>query len=78
MDAKQFIIKEFGLPEDVGFNKCPKITYLDIYELLIKFNRMSISDKEIEVWANKVQPKRGGYIDDYIFAAKEMRDGKIK
>lgn len=37
MDVKNFIIKEFGLPEDVGFDKCPKITYFDIYELLTKF-----------------------------------------
>lgn len=36
------------------------------------------SDKDIEAWADKVQPARGGYKSDYIFSAKAMRDGKIK
>ena len=37
-----------------------------------------VSDKDIEAWADKVQPARGGYKSDYIFSAKAMRDGKIK
>lgn len=41
MDIKKFIIKEFGLPEDVGFNKVPKVTYFDIFELLTKFEEVS-------------------------------------
>jgi hypothetical protein len=37
-----------------------------------------VTDEDIEKWALKVQPARGGYITDYIFSAKAMRDGKIK
>jgi hypothetical protein len=78
MDAKKFIIEEFGLPEDAAFNKCPIITYNDIYELLTKFdNVLKPTDKEVEAWVNRVQPPRGGYKTDYIFAAKAMRDGQI-
>jgi hypothetical protein len=37
-----------------------------------------VTDEDIGKWALKVQPARGGYIADYIFSAKAMRDGKIK
>ena len=47
MDAKKFIIEEFGLPEDVSFNKCPKITYFDIYELLNKFEKTCLSEMNL-------------------------------
>ena len=34
---KKFIINRFGLPADVSFNKCPKVTYFEIYELIKSF-----------------------------------------
>jgi hypothetical protein len=40
--------------------------------------REKITDNDIEVWTDKVQPVRGGYKSDYIFSAKAMRDGNIK
>ena len=36
-DIKKFIINRFGLPADVSFNKCPKVTYFEIYELIKSF-----------------------------------------
>jgi hypothetical protein len=36
------------------------------------------SDEQIVKWVDRVQPARGGYKTDYIFAAKAMRDNKIK
>jgi hypothetical protein len=93
MDTRNFIIKEFGLPEDVGFDKFQRLTYGEIEELLTKFDKVRreectipvvsgslplVSDKDIEAWADRVQPARGGYKSDYIFSAKAMRDGKIK
>lgn len=39
--------------------------------------RQKPTDEEIRKWTDKVQPSRGGFKDDYIFAAKAMRDGKI-
>jgi len=35
------------------------------------------SDEEIHDWVCRVQPARGGFKEDYVFAAKAMRDGKI-
>jgi hypothetical protein len=93
MDKRIFIINEFGLPEDVGFDKIQRLTYGEIEEILTKFELVCrqectipvvsgslslVSDKDIEVWADKAQPVRGGYKSDYIFSAKAMRDGKIK
>lgn len=93
MDTRKFIIEEFGLPEDVGFDKVQRLTYGEIEELLTKFDKVCrekctipvvsgslplASDKDIEAWVDKVQPARGGYKSDYIFSAKAMRDGKIK
>lgn len=49
------------------------------YDLqLMEQPALVVPDEDIEKWANKVQPARGGYKSDYIFAAKAMRDGKIK
>lgn len=36
-----------------------------------------ITDDDIIGWANEVQLERGGFIVDYIFAAKAMRGNKI-
>jgi hypothetical protein len=35
------------------------------------------TDEDIEIWAKSVQPQHGGYLTDYIYSAKAMRDGKI-
>jgi hypothetical protein len=32
------------------------------------------SDEEIDKWAKKIQPIRGGYLTDYIYSAKWMRN----
>ncbi|MFA5803681.1 MAG: hypothetical protein WC879_03465 [Melioribacteraceae bacterium] len=34
VNTKEFIIKYFGLPEDVNFNKIQKLTYSEIEELI--------------------------------------------
>jgi len=48
-------------------------------EAAIKEDEVSeVTDKEITEWVNKVQPVRGGYKSDYIFAAKWMRNKLTK
>jgi len=53
------------------------ITFDELADAILALPIEMPTDEEIEAWANKVQPIRGGYMSDYIFSAKAMRDGKI-
>ncbi len=52
MDTRNFIIKEFGLPEDVGFDKFQRLTYGEIAELLTKFDKVRREECTIPVVSN--------------------------
>lgn len=40
------IIKYFGLPEDVSFNKSPKIIYADLVDLLYSWDQSRLGEQE--------------------------------
>ena len=50
---------------------------MEEYAAQFKAEQEKVTNEDIKKWADEVQPERGGYVSDYIFAAKAMRDGLI-
>jgi len=73
-DTRRYIIDEFGLPDDVNFNKVQRLSYQEIQNLLEKYITSDlVSDEEINEASKKYHYLKGGYHPDFANGAKWMR-----
>ena len=66
MDTRKFIIEEFGLPEDVGFDKVQRLTYGEIEELLTKFDKVRREECTIPVVSGSLPLATDEEIQKYV------------